>query len=173
MDNQITVSRLLNMLDELSMNGFGDMPVFLGENYPLLEDSISVNPSENKLYIRNTYYDKKMAEAIKKAINGMEDVRRAYIADCYKAGRRMDEKEREKRSIKSAFESEGIDFSQVMNPPEPWDGRALIKNINGKLWYCCPFCQKKALLISPDTKIQHLKLKCKGSNCKKEFEVNV
>ena len=45
MDNQITVSRLLNMLDELSMNGFGDMPVFLGENYPLLEDSISVNPS--------------------------------------------------------------------------------------------------------------------------------
>ena len=93
MDNQITVSRLLNMLDELSMNGFGDTPVFLGENYPLLEDSISVNPSENKLYIRNTYYDEKMAEAIKKAINGMEDVRRAYIADCYKAGRRMDEKE--------------------------------------------------------------------------------
>lgn len=87
MDNQITVSQLLNMLDELSMNGFGDMPVFLGENYPLLEDSISVNPSENKLYIRNTYYDKKMAEAIKKAINGMEDVHRAYITDCFKAGR--------------------------------------------------------------------------------------
>ena len=76
-------------------------------------------------------------------------------------------------SIKSAFESEGIDFSHVMNPPEPWDGRALIKNINGKLWYCCPFCEKKALLISPETKIQHLKLKCKGSNCKKEFDVNV
>lgn len=93
MDNQITVSRLLNMLDELSMNGFGDMPVFLGENYPLLEDSISVNPSENKLYIKNTYYDEKMAEAIKKAINGMEDAYRAYIVDCYKAGRRMDEKE--------------------------------------------------------------------------------
>jgi|UniRef100_UPI003FF0DEF6 hypothetical protein len=87
MDNQITVSQLLNMLDELSMNGFGDMPVFLGENYPLLEDSISVNPSENKLYIRNTYYDKKMTEAIKKAINGMEDVHRAYITDCFKAGR--------------------------------------------------------------------------------------
>ena len=53
-------------------------------------------------------------------------------------------------SIKSALESEGIDFSEYMNPPE-----------------------KKALLISPNTKIQHLKLKCKGSNCKKEFEVNV
>lgn len=89
MDNQITVSRLLNMLDELSMNGFGDMPVFLGKNYPLLEDSISVNPSENKLYIKNTYYDEKMAEAIKKSINGMEDVYRAYIVDCYKAGIKM------------------------------------------------------------------------------------
>jgi hypothetical protein len=79
------------MLDELSMNGFGDMPVFLGENYPLLEDSINVNLHENKLQIRNTYYDEKMAEAIKKAINGMEDVYRAYIVDCYKAGRKTGE----------------------------------------------------------------------------------
>lgn len=93
MDNQITVSKLLNILDELSMNGFGDTPVFLGENYPLLEDSISVNPCENKLQIRNTYYDEKMTEAIRKAICGMEDVHRAYIADCYKAGKRMGEKE--------------------------------------------------------------------------------
>lgn len=93
MDNQITVSKLLNILDELSMNGFGDTPVFSGENYPLLEDSISVNPRENKLQIRNTYYDEKMTEAIRKAICGMEDVHRAYIADCYKAGRRMGEKE--------------------------------------------------------------------------------
>lgn len=76
-------------------------------------------------------------------------------------------------SIKSAFEFEGIDFSQIMNPPESWDGQALIKNIKGSVWACCPFCQKKALLISPETKIRHLKLKCKGSNCKKEFEVNV
>ena len=76
-------------------------------------------------------------------------------------------------SIKSALESEGIDFSEYMNPPEPWNGQALIRNINGTKYACCPFCQKKALLISPNTKIQHLKLKCKGSNCKKEFEVNV
>lgn len=91
MDNQITVSRLLNMLDELSMNGFGDMPIFLGENYPLQEDSTSINLHENKLQIRNTYYDEKMTEAIRKAIYGMEDVHRAYIADCYKAGREMGE----------------------------------------------------------------------------------
>lgn len=76
-------------------------------------------------------------------------------------------------SIKSAFEAEGVDFSQVMNPPEPWDGRALIKNIHGKLWFCCPYCEKKALLLNSDTKIKHLTMKCKGSNCKKEFEVNV
>ena len=59
-------------------------------------------------------------------------------------------------SIKSALESEGIDFSEYMNPPEPWNGQALIRNINGAKYACCPFCQKKALLISPDTKIQHL-----------------
>lgn len=76
-------------------------------------------------------------------------------------------------SIKSALESEGIDFSNVMNPPEPWNGQALLRNINGQMWICCPFCQKKALLINPNTKIQNLPMKCKGSNCKKEFEVNV
>lgn len=76
-------------------------------------------------------------------------------------------------SIKSALESEGIDFTQMMNPPEPWNGQALLRIINGKTWVCCPFCQKKALLIRPNTKIQNLPLKCKGSNCKKEFEVNV
>lgn len=89
MDNQITVSQLVDILDDLSQNGFGDMPVFLGEKYPLLEDSISFNPHENKLQIKNTYYDEKMEEAIKKAINGMEDIYRAYIIDCYKAGRKM------------------------------------------------------------------------------------
>lgn len=86
MDNQITVSRLLNMLDELSMNGFGDMPVFLGENYPLLEDSISVNPRENKLKIRNTYYDNRMAEAMTKTIKELENIRKTYISECILAG---------------------------------------------------------------------------------------
>lgn len=86
MDNQITVSKLLNILDELSMNGFGDMPVFLGENYPLLEDSISVNPHENKLQIRNTYYDEKMTEAIRNTINELENIRKTYISECILAG---------------------------------------------------------------------------------------
>ena len=30
-------------------------------------------------------------------------------------------------SIKSALESEGIDFSEYMNPPEPWNGQALLR----------------------------------------------
>ena len=91
MDNPITVSQLVDILDDLSQNGFGDMPVFLGKKYPLLEDSINVNLHENKLQIKNTYYDEKMEEAIKKAINGMKDIYRAYITDCYKAGRKIGE----------------------------------------------------------------------------------
>jgi hypothetical protein len=91
MDNQITVSRLLNMLDELSQNSLGDMPIFLGENYPLKDDSITINLHENKLQIRNTYYDEKMTKAIRKAINGLESVHRTYIEDCYAAGRKMGE----------------------------------------------------------------------------------
>lgn len=86
MDNQITVIKLLNILDGLSMNGFGDMPVFLGENYPLLEDSISVNPRENKLKIRNTYYDNRMAEAMTKTIKELENIRKTYISECILAG---------------------------------------------------------------------------------------
>lgn len=76
-------------------------------------------------------------------------------------------------SIKSAFESEGIDFSQVMNPPEPWDGSAQIKTVNGEKWVSCPYCGKRALKILPTTKIHRMPYKCKGSNCKKEFMVNV
>ena len=37
-------------------------------------------------------------------------------------------------SIKTALESEGVDFSEYMNLPEPWDGPAQIKMENGKNW---------------------------------------
>ena len=46
-------------------------------------------------------------------------------------------------SIKSALESEGIDFSEYMNPPEPWNGQALLRNINGVKYACCPFCERE------------------------------
>lgn len=71
------------------------------------------------------------------------------------------------------FESEGVDFSEYMNIPEPWDGSAQIKMENGTKWVICPFCGKKALKIFPTTKIYRMPYKCKGSNCKKEFMVNV
>ena len=32
-------------------------------------------------------------------------------------------------SIKTALESEGVDFSEYMNIPEPWDGSAQIKQM--------------------------------------------
>lgn len=76
-------------------------------------------------------------------------------------------------SIKTALESEGVDFSEYMNIPKPWDGSAQIKMENGTKWVICPFCGKKALKIFPTTKIYRMPYKCKGSNCKKEFMVNV
>lgn len=87
MNNQMTVDQLLKRLNTLSQNGYGEMPIFLGEKYPLSEDSITISPYENKLWIRNTYYDKKMAESMRKAVDSLDTVCRTYIADCYAAGR--------------------------------------------------------------------------------------
>lgn len=56
-------------------------------------------------------------------------------------------------SIKTALESEGVDFSEYMNMPEPWDGSAQIKTVNGEKWVSCPYCGKRALKILPTTKI--------------------
>lgn len=86
MDKQITVDELLKRLSIFSQNGYGDMPIFLGEEYPLLEDSITISPYENKLKIRNSYYNEKMVKALKKAASGLENVYRTYISDCYAAG---------------------------------------------------------------------------------------
>ena len=57
----------------------------------MLEDSIGVNPHENKLQIRNTYYDEKMTEAIRKAVYGLDSVYRRYITDCCAAGEKIGE----------------------------------------------------------------------------------
>lgn len=87
MSKQMTVDQLLEKLSSISQSGHGDMLICLGENYPLLEDAIGVQIIENKLLIRNTYYDKKMGEALKKASDSMESVYKTYLIDCYKAGR--------------------------------------------------------------------------------------
>lgn len=77
-------------------------------------------------------------------------------------------------SIEEAFKQSGVEFSQYMNQPEPWNGQGIVKTFsNGEQWIVCPFCYKKALKIDKHTKIEHLTIKCKGSNCKKEYEINV
>lgn len=91
MSKQMTVDQLLEKLSSISRSGHGDMLIFLGENYPLLEDAIGILVIKNRLQIRNTYYDKKMTEALRKAAENMESVYRTYLEDCYKAGMEMEE----------------------------------------------------------------------------------
>lgn len=91
MNNQMTVDQLLKRLNTLSQNGYGDMFIFLGKEYPLSEDSITISPYENKLWIRNTYYDEKMTEAMRKAVDNLDTICRTYISDCYAAGRKIGE----------------------------------------------------------------------------------
>lgn len=70
-------------------------------------------------------------------------------------------------SIKTALESEGVDFSEYMNIPEPWDGTAQIKTVNGEKWVSCPYCGKRALKILPTTKIHRMPYKCKEATVRK------
>ena len=61
-----TVDDFKKILDSLSVQGFGSMPILLGTSAPLLEDSICINYLENKLLIRNLYYDKQLVDAVRK-----------------------------------------------------------------------------------------------------------
>ena len=61
-----TVDEFKKILDSLSYQGFGSMPILLGTSAPLLEDSICINYLENKLLIRNLYYDKQLVDAVRK-----------------------------------------------------------------------------------------------------------
>lgn len=76
-------------------------------------------------------------------------------------------------SLIEAFKQMGAEFP--MNPPEEgWDGTADIKTFpDGSRWAICPHCGKKAVKILPETRIHNMPWKCKASDCKKEFVVNV
>lgn len=78
-------------------------------------------------------------------------------------------------AIKDMEKQMGIDFSDYMNPPLPHNGQAYIQRDykTGQDWVRCPYCAKKQFPLTPGAKIQGQKFKCKGSNCKREFEVNV
>ncbi len=47
----------------------------------------------------------------------------------------------------------------------------MIKTIRGQAWYCCPHCGKALFPVYRDTKIEHLKYRCKA--CKHDIEVNI
>lgn len=66
-------------------------------------------------------------------------------------------------------------FFRCMNlPQDGFDGQADIKTFpDGNRWAVCPYCGKKVLKILPETRIENLTMKCRGSNCKKDFYVTV
>ena len=79
-------------------------------------------------------------------------------------------------AIKDMEKHMGIDnFEDYMNAPLPHNNQGYAQRDykTGKLYVCCPHCSKKNFIITDETKIHKLPWKCKGSSCKKEFEVNV
>lgn len=91
MGKQFTVDSLRNLLTCISDAGHGDMDIFIGENYPLMDDAVVTDFYHNKISIKNTYYDEQMAEAMRRARDDMAAVYRRYLQDCYGAGRRIEE----------------------------------------------------------------------------------
>lgn len=91
MRKQFTVNSLRNLLAQISYAGYGNMEIFIGENYPLMDDAVVTNFYHNKMTIKNTYYDGEMAEAMRRARDDMAAVYRRYLQDCYEAGRRIEE----------------------------------------------------------------------------------
>lgn len=91
MRKQFTVDSLCNLLAQISYAGYGNMEIFIGENYPLMDDAVVTDFYNNKITIKNAYYDEQMAEAMRRARDDMAAVYRRYLQDCYEAGRRIEE----------------------------------------------------------------------------------
>lgn len=91
MRKQFTVDSLRNLLAQISYAGYGNMEIFIGENYPLMDDAVVTDFYNNKITIKNAYYDGQMAEAMRRARDDMAAVYRRYLQDCYEAGRRIEE----------------------------------------------------------------------------------
>ena len=91
----LTVDTFKKILDKLSEHGYGDMPIVLGTDTPLLKDSIGINFMTNELLIRNTYYDKKLVDAAKELKDNIDASVKQYLAECYHAGMNIKEEENE------------------------------------------------------------------------------
>lgn len=81
-----TVDTLKKILDSLHDNGYGDMPILLGKNTPLLKDSICISYCDNELLIRNSYYDTQLKNAATKLKTNIDLAIKNYLYDCYDAG---------------------------------------------------------------------------------------
>ena len=80
-------------------------------------------------------------------------------------------------AIKDMEKHMGIDsnFSEYMNEPLPHNNQGYVQRDykTGKNYVMCPYCAKKQFPLTPGAHITGQKFKCKGSNCKMEYEVNV
>ena len=47
----------------------------------------------------------------------------------------------------------------------------MIREIRGQNWYCCPHCGKALFPVYDNTRMEHLKYRCKA--CKHDIEVNI
>ena len=88
-----TVDEFKKILDSLTYHGFGNMPILLGTDTPLFDDSIYIDYLENKMLIRNSYYDKQLVDAAEKLKDSISKDIKTYYADCYRAGRDIKEEE--------------------------------------------------------------------------------
>ena len=92
---KLTVDSFKKILDELSVHGYGDMSILIGEDTPLLQDSICIDYLNNDLLIRNTYYDKKLVDAAEELKDNVNASIKHYLAECYRAGMNIKEEENE------------------------------------------------------------------------------
>lgn len=92
-DDQLTVDNLRQLLEIISKAGYGNMMLYLGESTPLMRSSISIYYPENKLLIRNGYYDKAITGAADKMKSSIVNAINEYISDCCNAGILKDESE--------------------------------------------------------------------------------
>lgn len=80
-------------------------------------------------------------------------------------------------AIKDMEKHMGIDsdFSEYMNAPLPHNNQGYVQRDykTGIEWVMCPFCVKRQFPLTPGAHITGQKFKCKGSNCREIFEVNV
>ena len=87
-NDQCTVKDLKKLLNRLSDCGYDNMPIYLGDKTPLLNDAICISYSFNAgVYFKNTYYDKELAKSAQELKDTVDVAIKKYLAHCYHAGR--------------------------------------------------------------------------------------